>query len=116
MVSTVNKHIRIDEGVWRRLEDAAGELDTTANRLLGELAAQWLEHRRWPETDAQIQVARASLFAAQAIARDMMADGREPEIEEIRRYILTIVPDPPPGGPAAARPGAPGRGAGDDGS
>ena len=93
MASTVNKHIRIDEELWKRLNEVAAERETTANRLLAELATQWLENREWPQTDAQIQVARASLFAAQAIARDMVAAAREPEIEEIRRYIATIVPD-----------------------
>ena len=90
---TVNKHIRIDEELWQRLEKAAGELGTTANRLLAELAGQWLENRVWPRTDAEVQIARASLFSAQAIAHDMMAAGRGREIDEIRRYIATIVPD-----------------------
>ena len=96
---TVNKHIRIDEELWQRLEEAAGELGTTANRLLAELAERWLEKRAWPTTEAEIQVARAALFAAQAIAHDMIAAGRGREIDEIRRYIATIVPDTdhPPG-------------------
>ena len=84
MVGTVNKHIRIDEELWERLETAAKDRETTANRLLAELAAQWLENRGWPQTDVQIQVARSSLFTAQAIARDLIAAGREKEIEEIR--------------------------------
>ncbi len=93
VADTVNKHIRIDEEVWQRLETAAGDLGTTANRLLAELAGQWLDNRAWPRTDAEVQIARASLFAAQAIAHDMMAAGRGQEIDEIRRYIATIVPD-----------------------
>lgn len=93
MARTVNKHIRIDEELWQRLEEAAGELGTTANRLLAELAARWLEDSAWPRTDAGVQIARASLFAAQAIAHDMIAAGRGQEIDEIRRYIATIVPD-----------------------
>ena len=93
MVGTVNKHIRIDEELWERLEAAAKDRETTANRLLSELAAQWLENREWPRTDAQIQVARSSLFTAQAVARDMIAAGREKEIEEIRNSISSIVPD-----------------------
>ena len=93
MAPTVNKHIRIDEEVWQRLEKAAAGLGTTANRLLAELASRWLEHRAWPRTDAEVQIARASLFAAQAIAHDMLAAGRGQEIDEIRRYIATIVPD-----------------------
>ena len=93
MAGTVNKHIRIDGEIWERLEAAAKDRETTANRLLAELAAQWLENREWPRTDVQIQVARSSLFTAQAIARDMIAAGREKEIEEIRNLISTIVPD-----------------------
>ena len=93
MAGTVNKHIRIDEEIWGRLEAAAKDRETTANRLLAELATQWLENREWPRTDVQIQVARSSLFTAQAIARNMIAAGREKEVEEIRDSISTIVPD-----------------------
>ena len=93
MAGTVNKHIRIDEEIWERLEAAAKDRETTANRLLAELAAQWLENREWPRTDAQIQVARSSLFTAQAVARDMIAAGRGDEVDEIRREISMIVPD-----------------------
>ena len=95
MAKTVNKHIRIDAEVWERLESAARNRNTTANRLLAELATQWLKNREWPLTDVQIQVARASLFTAQAIVRDMAATGRENDIEKIRRYISKIVPDLP---------------------
>ena len=93
MVGTVNKHIRIDEELWERLDAAAKDRKTTANRLLAELATRWLENREWPRTDVQIQVARSSLFTAQAVARDMIAAGREKEIEEIRNFISIIVPD-----------------------
>ena len=93
VAGTVNKHIRIDEEIWERLEAAAKDRETTANRLLAGLATQWLENREWPRTEVQIQVARSSLFTAQAIARDMIAAGREKEIEEIRSLISTIVPD-----------------------
>ena len=55
-----------------------------ANRLLAKLATQWLENREWRRTEVQIQVARSSLFTAQAVACDMIAAGREKEVEEIR--------------------------------
>ena len=45
MARTVNKHIRIDEGIWERLEAAAKDHETT-----------------WPRTDVQTQVARSSLY------------------------------------------------------
>ena len=47
---------------------AAKDREITANRLLAELAAQWLENREWPRTDVQIQVVRSSLFTARAVA------------------------------------------------
>ena len=106
MAKAVNKHIRIDEELWQRLEAAAKDRNTTANRLLAELATQWLEERQWPATDVQIQVARSSLFTAQAVMRDLIAAGREAEIEEVRRYISTIIPDVPPNSTAAKRPKA----------
>ena len=104
MTRTVNKHIRIDAEVWERLDAAARDRNTTANRLVAELATRWLKDRDWPSTDVQIQVARASLFPAQAIVRDMAAAGREKEIENIRRYISTIVPDHRPNSPTTNKP------------
>ena len=41
-----------------------------------------------------MRVARASLFAAQALARSLIADRREHEVQEIRDYISTILADP----------------------
>ena len=116
MARAINKHIRIDEELWQRLEAAAKDRDTTANRLLAELATQWLEDRQWPATEVQIQVARSSLFAAQAVMRDLIAAGRENEIEEIRRYISTIVPDAPSDSAAAKRPDAETAGPGEEDS
>ena len=36
---------------------------------------------------------RASLFAAQALARSLIADGRKHQVQEIREFISAIVPD-----------------------
>ncbi|MDD9990657.1 MAG: hypothetical protein OXP75_02565 [Rhodospirillales bacterium] len=95
MPGTISKHIRIDEELWKRLETAAGEIDTTANRLLAELAERWLETREWPQSEVQIKVARASVFTAQAIALDMIAAGRQKEVDKILEHIATIVPGVP---------------------
>ena len=92
MPRTVNKHIRIDEELWKRLEAASGEEDITANRLLAELAERWLETREWPQSEVQVRVARASLFTAQAIALDMIAAGRRNEVDQVLDYVATIVP------------------------
>ena len=92
MPGTINKHIRIDEELWKRLEKAADESDTTANRLLAELAERWFETREWPQSEVQVRVARASLFTAQAIALDMIAAGRKTEVDQILEHVATIVP------------------------
>ena len=92
MPGTISKHIRIDEKLWKRLEAAAGDEDFTANRLLAELAERWLGTREWPQSEVQVRVARASLFAAQAIALDMIAAGRKTEVDRILEHVATIVP------------------------
>ena len=97
MPRKINKHIRIDEELWKRLEKAAGENDTTANRLLAELAERWLDTTEWPKSEVQVRVARASLFTAQAIALDMIAAGRKNEVDQILDHVATIVPGVAPG-------------------
>ena len=88
---TVNKHIRIDEELWQRLEEAARELGTTANRLLAELAERWLEKRAWPTTEADVHpadaVARAKLDGLGAV--DLRA---APASTDFRRLPGDCVP------------------------
>ena len=91
---TLNKHIRVHPEQWERIEWAAQGSALTANQLVIELAMQALDRHEWPDTEAEIRVARASLFTAQAIARDLISAGRGNEVEEIRDFISTIVPDP----------------------
>ena len=92
MPGTISKHIRIDEELWKRLETAAGEIDTTANRLLAELGERWLETREWPQSEVQIKVARASVFTAQAIALDLIAAGRQKRVDQLLEHAASIVP------------------------
>ena len=92
--TTVDKHIRVLPEQWDRIERAAQGTVLTANQLVIQLAMEALDAREWPRTDAETRVARASLFVAQAIARDLIAAGRENEVQEIRDFISTIVPDP----------------------
>ena len=91
---TLSKHIRVTPEQWERIEQASQGAALTANQLVVELAIEALDRREWPGTEAEIKVARASLFAAQALARGLIADGREHEVQEIRDFISTIVPDP----------------------
>ena len=87
MTRTLQKNIRVTPGQWNRIENAAKEREVSANRLVVELAMEALDRREWPRTELEIQLLRSSMFTAQAIARDMIAAGREDEVEEIRRNI-----------------------------
>ena len=100
MAQSLQKNIRVTAEQWHRIEEAARERQVSPNQLVVELAIEALDRRAWPRTEAEIKVARASLFAAQAIARDLIANGREQDVREIREFISSIVPDPhtnPPG-------------------
>ena len=90
---TLNKHIRVLPDQWERIEKAAQGTALTANQMVIELAIEALDRRDWPRTEAETRVARASLFAAQVLARGLIADGREHEVQEIRDFISTIVPE-----------------------
>ena len=93
MAQTLQKNIRVTPAQWNRIEKAAKDSGVSANQLVVELAIEALSRREWPATETEIRVARASLFAAQALARNLIADGREPEVQEIRDFISSIVPD-----------------------
>ena len=93
MAPSLQKNIRVTAGQWTRIEQAARERRVSPNRLLVELAIEALDRRQWPHTEAEIKVARASLFAAQALARGLISAGRENEVQEIREFISGIVPD-----------------------
>ena len=90
----LHKHIRILPEQWQRVERAAAGTVYSANQLFVELAMEALDRRASLGAEAELRVARASLFAAQAIARRLIADGREEEVQEIRDFISSIVPDP----------------------
>ena len=105
----LHKHVRIASGQWERLEQAAQGTPHSPNQILVELAMEALDRREWTGTEVEIRVARASLFTAQAIALalDLIADGREKEVQEIRDFISTIVPDPDAMQPSASASRAP---------
>ena len=94
MAQTQQRNIRFTAEQWERIENAAREREVSPNQLVADLALEALDRREWPRTEAEIRVARASLFTAQVFARDLIAAGREAEVQEIREYISTIVPDP----------------------
>jgi len=95
MSRTLQKNIRVTHEQWERIEDAAKSTHSTANRLVIELAIEALDRREWPRTEHEVRLLRASMFTAQAIARDMIAGGRGDEVEQIRRSISAVVPDLP---------------------
>ena len=67
-------------GLTRR-STHAGDRVQSPYQLVIDLAIETLDRREWPLTEAEIRVARASRFAAQAIARDLIAADREKEVE-----------------------------------
>ena len=102
---SLHKHIRVSRTQWERIERAAEGSPHSPNQILVELAMEALDHREWPASDTEVRVARASLFAAQALARQLIADGRQDEVQEIREFISSIVPDVGERrGPASAPP------------
>jgi len=103
MPQTLQKNIRVTSEQWDRIVNAATQRQVSPNQLVVDLVMDALDRNEWPSTEAEIRVARASLFAAQAIARDLLAAGRENEVEEIREFISTIVPDPDAEPPTAVR-------------
>ena len=107
MAQTQQKNIRFTAEQWERIENAAREREVSPNQLVADLTLEALDRRGWPRTEAEIRVARASLFAAQALARGLIAEGRENEVQEIRDFISGIVPDPDARGPAGTAPAAP---------
>ena len=97
MPQTIQKNIRVTPEQWKRIEKTARERGISPNRLIVDLVMEALDRGEWPSTEAEIRVARASLFTAQAIARDLISSGREGDVREIRDFISTIVPDVTPG-------------------
>ncbi len=93
MPQTIQKNIRVTPEQWNRIEKTARERGISPNRLIVDLVMEALDHGEWPRTEAEIRVARAYLFTAQAIARDRIAAGRKADIEAIRSFVSTIVPD-----------------------
>ena len=94
MVQTLQKNIRVTPNQWKRIEKEAEERGISANRVVVELAMEALDHSEWPRTEHEIQLLRSAMFTAQAMVRDMERAERGEEIEEIRDFISTIVPDP----------------------
>ena len=95
MGKTINKHIRVDQDHWRRIENAAHERGISPSRLMISATLEVIEGREWPRTEAEIHLLRSAMFAAQAIIRDMERDGREKEIEQISRNISEVAPELP---------------------
>ena len=91
---SIQKNIRVTPEQWNRIEKSARERGISPNRLVVDLVMEALDRGEWPRTEAEIRVARASLFTAQAIARDLISAGKEEDVQSIRKFISTIVPEP----------------------
>ena len=58
-----------------------------------ELVMEALDRREWLRTELDIQVVKAALFAAQLLRRELIANGRTDEVEEILQFVSSLVPD-----------------------
>ena len=95
MGRTINKHIRVNEDHWKRIEYAAHERGISPSRLMISSTLKAIEGREWPRTEAEIHLLRSAMFTAQTIIRDMERAGREEEIEQISRNISEVAPELP---------------------
>ena len=95
MGKSINKHIRVDEEHWKRIEKAAHERGISPSRLMISAVLEVTEGLKWPRTEAEIHLLRSAMFTAQAIIRDMERAGREKEIQQISRNISEVAPELP---------------------
>ena len=91
MAKTMSKTVRVTDEQWNRIETAVGNSKQSPNHLLVQLAMEALDHHEWPRTDLEIRLLRSTLFTAEVTARNMIAEGRAKEVEEIRQKISTFV-------------------------
>ena len=92
MAITIQKAAPVTRKQWDRVENAVEKPKVMPNQLLVELAMEALDRRECPRTEAEIYLLRPPMFTAQAIARDMIANGHRGEVEKIRRKISQFVP------------------------
>lgn len=95
---------RVTPEQWERIEKITKEREVSANRLVVEVVMEALDRREWPRTELDIQVAKAALFAAQVLRRDLIADGRTDEVEEVLKFVSTLVPESAANPPMAPNP------------
>ena len=96
MAKTMSKTVRVTDEQWKRIETAVGNSKQSPNHVLVQLAMEALDRREWPRNELEIRLLRATLFTAEVTARNMIANGRENEVEEIRREISIVTPELPP--------------------
>ena len=94
MTKTFAKTIRVNAEQWDRIGTMAAERELSANQLLVELAIEALDRREWPRTEVEIHVARATMFVALALERDLISAGREDDAKEIYEIISSFLPEP----------------------
>ena len=93
MAKTMTKSVRVTDEQWNRIENAVGNSKLSPNHLLVQLAMEALDRREWPRTELEVRLLRSTLFTAEVTARNMIAEGREEEMEEIRKGISEFLPE-----------------------
>ena len=77
--SALHEHLRVSPEQWERLEQTAQGNPLFPGPSPGSTRDGGPRPPRMATHDTEMRAARASLFAAQAIARKLIADGREPD-------------------------------------
>lgn len=95
MARTMSKTVCVTDEQWNRVQTAARDRNQSPNHLLVQLAMEALDHREWPQSELEIRLLRSTLFTAEVNARNMIANGREDEFNQIRKDISKIVPELP---------------------
>ncbi len=95
MPRTMSNTVRVTDEQWKRIETAVGNTNQSPNHVLVQLAMEALDRREWPRNELEIRLLRFTFFAAEVTVTKMIAEGREKELEEIRREISRITPEMP---------------------
>ena len=65
---------------WNRIETAVANSKQSPDRLLVLLEMEALDRRERPRSELDIRLMRSTRFTAQAMARNMIAEGREVDV------------------------------------
>ena len=99
---SLHKHIRVSpERSGSASNGPPRAAPILANQVLVELAMEALDRRQWPATETEMQASRSASLVRRPshCAPASLRTGASSDVQEIRAFISTIVPDPDASGP-----------------